>query len=198
MFGPLLTQSESNDGAAMIGLWVEVYTADNQRHVYQITRVLRHVAGSAALRRRPRPQRRTSCGCRPRRGRATSSTKLQVVAEPVGVLAASHGRRPSDRPRATSARTPRSCKVAGWTRLPALSPGSDPVDPVQHRPRPGRPGRGSRRSRSRSLAPRPAGRRTGPRSCRRCPPMAPTPATTTVTPVRRFMISDRLLLTVDR
>jgi hypothetical protein len=30
------------------------------------------------------------------------------------------------------------------------------------------------------------------------PAMAPIPATTTVTPVSRFMISDRLLLTVDR
>ena len=49
MFLSILTQSLVNNGAAMIGMWVEVYTDDNQRHVYQISQVLRHVSGSAAL-----------------------------------------------------------------------------------------------------------------------------------------------------
>ena len=71
MFLPLLTQSMVKNGAAMIGMWVEVYTNDDQRHIYQISQVLRHVSGSAAL------------------STADAATKLQVVAQPVGVIAAS-------------------------------------------------------------------------------------------------------------
>ena len=50
MFLPLLTQSQVNNGAAMIGMWVEVYTDDNQRHVYEISQVIR------ARVRLPRPR----------------------------------------------------------------------------------------------------------------------------------------------
>jgi sortase (surface protein transpeptidase) len=42
MFLPLLTASKSNNGAAMIGMTVRVWTSDSQLYTYQITRVLRH------------------------------------------------------------------------------------------------------------------------------------------------------------
>ncbi len=42
MFLPLLSASESADGAAMIGTQVEVYTADGRLHVYEIDLVKRH------------------------------------------------------------------------------------------------------------------------------------------------------------
>ena len=48
MFGPLLVASKVNDGAAMIGMWVEVYTDDNQRHIYEITEVIRGVLDTSA------------------------------------------------------------------------------------------------------------------------------------------------------
>lgn len=89
MFKPLLTASEINDGAAMIGLWVEVFTADNARHVYQITRVIRHVEGSAAL-QEAASATTDQLWLQTSEGGTADSTKLQVVAEPIGVLAASY------------------------------------------------------------------------------------------------------------
>jgi hypothetical protein len=90
MFLPLLTQSQTNNGAAMIGMWVEVYTDDNQRHVYQITQVLRHVSGSAAL-DTPANAKTDQLWLQTSEGPYESSTKLQVVAQPVGVIASSQG-----------------------------------------------------------------------------------------------------------
>jgi hypothetical protein len=88
MFLSLLTQSQVNNGTAMIGMWVEVYTDDNQRHVYQISQVLRHVSGTAAL--DPAAGAKTDqLWLQTSEGPYESSTKLQVVAQPVGVIAAS-------------------------------------------------------------------------------------------------------------
>jgi hypothetical protein len=42
MFLPLLSQSEQNDGARMIGMTVEVYTSDNWLYLYTISEVRRH------------------------------------------------------------------------------------------------------------------------------------------------------------
>jgi hypothetical protein len=42
MFLPLLDASKVNEGAAMIGMLVEVYTSDDRLFLYEITRVLRH------------------------------------------------------------------------------------------------------------------------------------------------------------
>ena len=88
MFLPLLTQSMVNNGAAMLGIWVEVYTDDNQRHVYQVSQVLRHVSGSAALATAD-TARTDQLWLQTSEGPLESSTKLQVVAQPVGVIAAS-------------------------------------------------------------------------------------------------------------
>ncbi|MFI5258426.1 MAG: hypothetical protein ACHQ01_02275 [Candidatus Limnocylindrales bacterium] len=87
MFLPLLTQSMINNGAALIGMWVEVYTDNNQRHVYEITQVLRHVSGSAAL-VAPAADKTDQLWLQTSEGPYESSTKLQVVAEPIGVLGA--------------------------------------------------------------------------------------------------------------
>jgi hypothetical protein len=87
MFLPLLTQSQVNNGKAMIGMWVEVYTDDNQRHVYQINQVLRHVSGSAALDKAANAKT-DELWLQTSEGPFESSTKLQVLALPVGVIAA--------------------------------------------------------------------------------------------------------------
>ena len=42
MFLPLLTQSRIDNGNAMLGMLVQVYTSDDQLFLYEITRVLRH------------------------------------------------------------------------------------------------------------------------------------------------------------
>jgi len=87
MFLPLLDTSKVNDGAAMIGMWVEVYTDDNQRHVYQVTRVVRHVSGSAAL-DEAAGAKTDQLWLQTSEGGKADPNKLQVVAEPIGVLAA--------------------------------------------------------------------------------------------------------------
>jgi len=42
MFLPILTVSEVNDGAAMLGMLVQVFTSDDQLYTYEITQVRRH------------------------------------------------------------------------------------------------------------------------------------------------------------
>jgi hypothetical protein len=42
MFLPLLLQSRIDNGSAMLGMLVQVYTSDDQVFLYEITRVLRH------------------------------------------------------------------------------------------------------------------------------------------------------------
>ncbi len=87
MFLPLLTQSMSHNGAAMIGMWVEVYTDSDTRHIYEITKVLRHVSGAAAL-AAPAADTTDQLWLQTSEGPLESSTKLQVVADPIGVLGA--------------------------------------------------------------------------------------------------------------
>ena len=89
MFGPLLTQSLTDDGAAMVGMQVEVYTDDDQVHVYRITQVIRHVLGSGALAAAANATA-DQLWLQTSEGPLDSSTKMQVVAEPVGTTAASH------------------------------------------------------------------------------------------------------------
>jgi hypothetical protein len=88
MFLPILTTSQTNDGASMIGMWVEVYTDDNQDHVYQISRVIRHVSGAAAL-DEASGAKTDQLWLQTSEGKLGNPLKVQVVAEPVGVLAAS-------------------------------------------------------------------------------------------------------------
>jgi hypothetical protein len=87
MFGPLLTQSQVNDGQAMVGMWVEVYTDDNQRHVYEIAEVLRHVPADSSALTRPFNAGVDQLWLQTSEDKYSWSTKLQVVANPVGVVA---------------------------------------------------------------------------------------------------------------
>jgi sortase (surface protein transpeptidase) len=89
MFLPLLTASKTNNGAAMIGMWAEVYTDDNQRHIYEITQVIRGVPANASSLDRPLNVTTDQLWLQTSEGPLESSTKLQVVAQPIGVLAAS-------------------------------------------------------------------------------------------------------------
>jgi sortase (surface protein transpeptidase) len=89
MFLPLLTQARTNDGAAMIGMWVEVYTDDNQDHVYQISEVIRHVPADSSAFGRPDAAKTDQLWLQTSEGPIGYPDKLQVVAEPVGVVAAS-------------------------------------------------------------------------------------------------------------
>ena len=49
MFLPLLTESKVKNGKKMLGMVVEVWTSDDQRFLYMITKVLRHVPYAGAL-----------------------------------------------------------------------------------------------------------------------------------------------------
>jgi sortase (surface protein transpeptidase) len=88
MFLPLLTASKVNNGEAMIGMWIEVYTANNERHVYEISEVLRHVPEDSSSLLRPASVQTDELWLQTSEGPYTSSPKLQVVADPVGVLPA--------------------------------------------------------------------------------------------------------------
>jgi hypothetical protein len=89
MFWPLLVQSKINNGAAMIGMWVEVYTADNQRHVYQISQVVRHVPNASSAFDGAIAATHDQLWLQTSEGTIKDPFKMQVVADPVGVLAAS-------------------------------------------------------------------------------------------------------------
>jgi len=81
MFLPLLEESKRSDGARMIGMLVQVYTADDKLHVYAITQVLRHqqTLDQAFATTSDELWLQTS------EGPNHTYPKLQVVAEPVGV-----------------------------------------------------------------------------------------------------------------
>jgi sortase (surface protein transpeptidase) len=89
MFLPLLTEARTNDGAAMIGMWVEVYTDDNQDHVYQISQVIRHVPDNATAFDRPVAAKTDQLWLQTSEGPIGYPYKMQVLAQPVGVVAAS-------------------------------------------------------------------------------------------------------------
>jgi hypothetical protein len=90
MFLPLLTQSTINNGGAMIGMWVEVYTDDNKDHVYQISKVIPHVPDSPTAFDLPLAVTTDQLWLQTSEGNGTTNTfKMQVVAVPIGVVAAS-------------------------------------------------------------------------------------------------------------
>lgn len=85
MFLPFLTKSKINNGASMIGMVVELYTADKKLHVYKINIVKRHAKDfSLAYDLRPGQHRlimQTS------EGPNGSYPKLQIAAKPIAVYA---------------------------------------------------------------------------------------------------------------
>jgi hypothetical protein len=89
MFWQLLAKSKVNDGAALVGEYVEVYTDDNQNHIYKITKVIPHVPNSPRAFDEPLAATTDQLWLQTSEGYANSSLKLQVVAMPIGVVAAS-------------------------------------------------------------------------------------------------------------
>jgi hypothetical protein len=97
MFLPMLTASKVADGKKMIGMIVEVWTNDDQRFLYVISEVRRHVPASDALlepfaARTEQLWLQTSEGVGPQ-------PKLQLVAEPLSQETADHAEaHPKPRP----------------------------------------------------------------------------------------------------
>lgn len=86
MFLRLLEASLERDGERLLGALVEVYTDDNQLHLYEIYRVKRHATDFSLATRVPDGERRlvlqTSEGSR------GTVPKLQVAARPLSTVAA--------------------------------------------------------------------------------------------------------------
>ncbi len=113
MFLPLLSASQVSDGAAMIGMYVEVYTDDNQNHVYEISEVIRHGPYNSSLFDRALAATTDQLWLQTSEDSSASGTKLEVVAEPVGVLAASQAdAHPTGKGRVCPEGAPR-CRVKG-------------------------------------------------------------------------------------
>jgi hypothetical protein len=115
MFLPLLSNSNIDDGAAMVGMLVEVYTADAQRHVYQIGRVIRHVPNSTSFLQEAEAATSDQLWLQTSEGHADTSNKLQVVAEPVGVVAAANAADAHPASRAKVCPDAPVCTAAGQT-----------------------------------------------------------------------------------
>ena len=98
MMLPLLEQSKVNDGRAMLGMLVQVYTSDDQLYLYEISEVRRH------QRTLDRPLAATSeeLWLQTSEGPNASYPKLQVVAKPLSVG-------PADPAEAQPKAEPRAC-----------------------------------------------------------------------------------------
>jgi hypothetical protein len=83
MFLPLLSNAKVDNGAAMIGDWVEIFTADNQDHVYQITKVIRHVLNTPAAYDGALAATSDQLWLQTSEGPQGDPLKMQVVAEPI-------------------------------------------------------------------------------------------------------------------
>lgn len=88
MFLPLLTKSQVSNGKKMVGMVVEVWTNDDQRFLYEITRVLRHVPFKTAF-DAPFAVTTDQVWLQTSEGKGTQP-KLQVVAELLSHEAAAH------------------------------------------------------------------------------------------------------------
>jgi hypothetical protein len=104
MFAPLLHESYTNDGAAMIGALVQVYTNDNKLHLYEITRVKRHATDLSITRI---PAGKHQLVLQTSEGWHGHIPKLQVVAREIAVVAA----KPED---ANPVPHPRVCLPRYW------------------------------------------------------------------------------------
>jgi hypothetical protein len=86
MFAPLLHASKYNDGASMIGALVQVYTADNMVHLYEIYKVKRHATDLSITNI---PSGTHQLVLQTSEGWHGHIPKLQVAARPLTVLPAS-------------------------------------------------------------------------------------------------------------
>lgn len=88
MFAPLLKNSQINDGAAMIGALIEVYTSDDQLHLYELYKVKRHALDLSLATNVPPGEHRLVL--QTSEGVTGTVPKLQVAARPLSVVAATH------------------------------------------------------------------------------------------------------------
>lgn len=99
MFLPLLTASERDDGRAMIGSGIDVYTSDDEHFLYTIARVIRHVPADANFLDGPVSSPGGTLWLQTSEGPSADKPKLQIVAEPVLVVSADHATaHPTPRP----------------------------------------------------------------------------------------------------
>jgi hypothetical protein len=88
MFLPLLLQSRVNNGSAMPGMLVQVYTSDDRLFLYEITRVLRH---QSEVYNEPQEQLVLQTSEGPRKGvPGYTGLVLIVVAQPLSSGPADH------------------------------------------------------------------------------------------------------------
>ncbi len=98
MFLPLLTASKSQNGKRMLGMVIEIWTSDDQRFLYVITEVRRHVAYDQVF-DDPFTTRKEQLWLQTSEGVGTQP-KLQIVAEPLSQEASSgDAAHPTARPR---------------------------------------------------------------------------------------------------
>jgi hypothetical protein len=88
MFLPILTASKISNGNKMKGMIVEVWTSDDQRFLYVVTQVLRHVPFDETF-IKPFAAKNEQLWLQTSEGVGTQP-KLQIVAEPLSQEAASH------------------------------------------------------------------------------------------------------------
>ena len=91
MFLPLLDAVRADGGKRLIGLLVDVYTSDDQRHVYRISAVLPRVPSDSHFLDKALAVRSETLWLQTSTGPGATYPKLQVVARPVGVEPADHG-----------------------------------------------------------------------------------------------------------
>lgn len=82
MFEPLLAESRRNDGERMLGMLVQVYTADDRLHLYEIREVRPVVPFETAL-DEPFAATADQLWLQTSIGPAGTKPKLQVIAEPL-------------------------------------------------------------------------------------------------------------------
>ena len=88
MFLPLLLQSRIDNGSAMLGMLVQVYTSDDQLFLYEITRVLRH---QSVVYNEPAEQLALQTSEGPRKGvPGYTGLVLVIVAQPLSSGPADH------------------------------------------------------------------------------------------------------------
>lgn len=93
MFGPLYERAilKRNGGArSLIGMPVEIYTSDDQRYVYLVTKVLPNVKADSHFLDGPLAVTSETLWLQTSTGPNGSYPKLQVVAKPLGVTPADH------------------------------------------------------------------------------------------------------------
>lgn len=97
MFAPLLKASKLNDGASLLGALIEIYTTDNQLHLYELHVVKRHATDLSLA--HPRPGKHIVV-LQTSEGPTGTVPKLQVAARPLSVVPANPAEaNPRPRPR---------------------------------------------------------------------------------------------------